>query len=90
MLLSGDGAANHVTPITGYLEYDEGVTSQNISIMSKDDAIPESSTPLMVLLSSSDNRGRIIARPNSQASLTGSRVCFYTKFFILLVFSVKE
>lgn len=72
MLLSGDGAANHVTPITGYLEYDEGVTSQNISVMSKDDAIPESSTPLMVLLSSSDNRGRIIARPNSQASLTGS------------------
>lgn len=72
-ILSGDGAADHVTPITGYLTYDRGVTLQYISVTSKDDFVPEPSTPLVVLLSSSSNRGRIIARPNSQASLTGSK-----------------
>ena len=71
-ILTGDGAADYVTPITGYLTYDIGVTLQNISVTSKDDGIPEPSTPLVVLLSSSSNRGRIIARPNSQASLTGT------------------
>ena len=73
-LLFDNVAADHVTPITGYLSYNRGVTSQNISVTSKDDDIPEPSTPLVVLLSSSSNRGRIIARPNSQASLTGSKV----------------
>jgi len=76
ILLSGDGAADHVTPITGYLVYNEGTMSQNISIMSKDDEIAESSTPLVVFLSSSTNKGRIVDRPNSQASLIGSKTCF--------------
>ena len=71
MMLSGDAAADHITPITGYLVYDEGTTLQNITIMSKDDDIAEPSTPLVVFLSSVDNRGRIVARPNSQSSLTG-------------------
>lgn len=73
MLLYGDGAAEYVTPITGYLVYDAGMMSQNITVMSKDDDIAEPSTPLVVLLSSSNNKGRIIARPNSQASLTGKK-----------------
>ena len=73
MLLSGDGAADHVTPITGYLAYGVGVRSQSISVTSKDDEIPEPSTPLVVLLSSSTNKGRITARPNSQASLIGNQ-----------------
>ena len=72
MLLFGDDAADHVTPITGYLVYNNGTMSQNISVMSKNDNIPEPSTPLVVLLGSSNNRARITARPNSQASLTGS------------------
>ena len=75
-ILSGDGAADHISPITGYLTYDRGVTSQYINVTSKDDLIPEPSTPLVVLLSSSNNRGRIVARPNSQASLTGSKEYF--------------
>ena len=70
-ILSGDGAADHLYPITGYLTYNRGVTSQYITVTSKDDVIPEPSTPLVVLLSSSSNRGRISARPSSQASLTG-------------------
>ena len=73
MLLYGDGAAEYVTPITGYLVYNAGMMSQNITVMSKDDDIAEPSTPLVVLLSSSNNKGRIIARPNSQASLTGKK-----------------
>lgn len=74
MLLSGDGAADHVTPITGYLAYGIGVQSQSISVTSKDDDMPEPSTALVVLLSSSTNKGRVTARPDSQASLTGSQV----------------
>lgn len=76
-LLYNGEAANHVTPITGYLAYGVGMRSQNISVMSKDDSIPEPSTPLVVLLSSSTNKGRIVARPNSQASLTGNKMCLY-------------
>lgn len=90
-LLYDDRAADHVTPITGYLAYDEGITSQNITVMSKDDDIAEPSTPLVVLLSSSNNRGRITARPNSQASLTGTLQCmFYNNFLFYWCLVLKS
>ena len=88
-LLTGDGVADHVTPITGYLTYGVGVRSQYISVTSIDDDIPEPSTSLVVLLSSSNNKGRITARPDSQASLTGNQTqvilnCIYIIICLVL------
>jgi len=72
-LLSGDGAAAHVTPVTGYLQYQQGVDMQSITVTSIDDDIAEPSTPLVVSLGFSSSNGKIIDRPNSQASLTGTQ-----------------
>jgi len=70
-LLSGGSAAAHVTPITGYLQYQQGVDVQSIMVTSIDDDIAEPSTPLVVSLGFSSSKGRIIDRPNSQANLRG-------------------
>ena len=74
VLLSGDGAAAHVTPITGYLQYQQDVDIQSITVMSINDDIAEPNTPLVVALGFSSSKGRIIERPNSQASLTGTQL----------------